>query len=336
MDLQHYEEQQPMDNPKKPWQELIRLIIDCSEVYTFGTSNYQPISFNIHGVLCFNNTGMWHPDDEQLNRYKRVELHDIIRKLTSAGLVPLIKSWTKFSIYNCKFLEYLDELGILDKITFLAYSDPITCIPAKYMSKMTSLQTLIINTSYTFTYDVLIVDITGVYASNLAEIISILPASLETLFIQSADFNGKLDNLPIGLRILYIISTLFNQPLDYLPTGLEVLAVLNAHYYTKSHILNLPQFLKFLALDINNHSTDNTIALQIPLEVEYLYLSSNRKFPESFIDSIGGHNYTNLQQVKRIICSPYWFQIFNSKPGIKLISIDTVHISDIIEKLLKI
>ena len=66
------------------WKELIKYIQDTAEVCDFYTNDYQLISFNKQGALCFNRGGMWHPDDEIENRYKRVDLNIIIQKIGRA------------------------------------------------------------------------------------------------------------------------------------------------------------------------------------------------------------------------------------------------------------
>jgi hypothetical protein len=318
-------------------QELIHKLINTSEIYDFYTNDYQLISFNIYGVLCFNRCGLWHPKNEQINRYKRVELHDIIRKITISGIEPLIKTWSSFSIFNYKFLDYLDSIEMLEKITFLVYTDSTVCIPMKYITKMTNLKTLIINTEKIRLYDRPTIEQINTYAEELAKITSFLPATLETLYIHCIEFNGNLDNLPHGLRILYIISALFNQSLDFLPQNLEALILLHAHNYHFS-INNLPPMLKLLALDINKIVSDYKIiyqlpiTLQLPLSIEYLYL----QFPKSFIDITDNLDCYHLKHLKTLICNPKWFQIISNQSSIKLINIDTVHYSKIIEKLFQL
>jgi len=117
------------------WQESIKLIIKTSEVCDFYAIDHHLISFNKQGTLCFNRGGQWHPDNERENRYKRVDLDIIIQKLADANLEPLITSWTAFSMHSWHFLEYLDRLNLLDKITYLAYSDPRISLPIKYNPK---------------------------------------------------------------------------------------------------------------------------------------------------------------------------------------------------------
>jgi hypothetical protein len=319
------------------WQKSIKFIIKTSEVCDFYTIDHQLISFNKQGTLCFNRGGQWHPDEERENKYKRIDLDIINRKLAEAGLVPIISSLTAFSIHSWHFLEYLDGLGLLDKITYLAYSDPHISLPIKYIKKMSALKTLIIDTSTTRVFDKPTDTELEYYRASLAELVIQLPPTLEILFIHFPTFNGSMANLPPGLRILCIISYAFNESLDYLPLSLEVLILLQLRDF-KHDIQNLPPLLKMLALDLENNRC-YTSAVQLPLELEYLLLTMRSS--NSFLCAIGKEDCENIRNLKKIICNSHWSCILNEKKisnGILqntiITNADHFHYTNIINELL--
>lgn len=313
------------------WLDSIKYIINTSEVCDFYTNDEQKISFNKHGTLCFNRGGMWHPDDEIENRYKRVDLNIIIQKLANAGLEHIIKQWTAFSMHNWLFLEYLDRLDMLDKITYLAYSDPHISLPLKYIKKMTALRILIIDPSKTSVYDKPTGKEQKVYQAGLAELVNQLPPTLEILFIHFPLFNGTLANLPIGLRILCIISYQFNQSLDYLPLSLEVLLLLQ-HSTFQHNILNLPPLLKMLALDLNGCAYKGSI--QLPPLLEYLQLTMRSN--ESFLAAVGEPDFEHILNLKTLICDAKWFsKIQQTQKTIpKLKDTNSIHYTNLIKEFL--
>ncbi len=316
------------------WRHSIKLIINTSEVCDFYCIDHHLISFNKQGTLCFNRGGQWHPEDERENRYKRVDLDIIIKKLADANLEPLIKRWTAFSMHSWHFLEYLDKLDMLDKITYLAYSDNLVSLPIKYITKMTALRTLIIDTTTTRMYNRTTRIEEDAYEASLAELVIQLPSTLEILFINFPLFNGSLANLPPGLRILYINSYNFNKSLDYLPLSLEVLILL--HYY-ENNILNLPLLLKMLVLDFRNNYNGH---IQLPPNLEYLQLNIDNK--ENFLTAIGGQDGANITNLKSLIVSSRWYTILSKRqllPGSNLQNIyiknaDTIHYTNLIKELM--
>lgn len=317
------------------WQESIKFIINTTEVCEFYTSDEQLISFNKHGTLCFNRGGMWHSADERENRYKRVDLDIIIRKLADARLEPIIRQCSAFSAHNWLFLEYLDRLELLNKITYLAYSDPRISLPTKYIKKMTALQILIINTSGTSTYNKPTIEELGIYQTCLAELVIQLPPTLEILFIHFPSFNGSMSNLPPQLRILCITSNQFTQSLDYLPLSLEALILLQLSIYSND-IQNLPPLLKVLVLDLNRNYKS---LVQLPLDLEYLYLTIH--LYDSFLKTIGGQDCENILNLKTLMCDCKYFNIINkNKYSNKILqktiikNASAIHYTNIIYELL--
>ena len=313
------------------WRDSIKYIINTSEVCNFYTNDEQKISFNKQGTLCFNRGGMWHSDDEQENRYKRVDLDIIIQKLANAGLEPIIKQWTAFSIHNWCFLEYLDRLDMLDKITYLAYSDPHISLPLKYIKKMTALRILIIDPSKNSVYDKPTYDEQKVYQAKLEELVNQLPPTLKILFIHFHLFNGKLANLPIELLILCIISYQFSHSLDYLPISLEALLLLQNGMF-QDNILNLPPLLKMLALDLDCCAYKGSI--QLPPQLEYLQLTTRSN--ESFLAALGGSDFEYILNLKILICDAKWFsKIHQTQKTIpKLKNTNSIHYTNLIKELL--
>lgn len=333
------------------WREYIELIVDTAEVCDFHTIDHQLISFNKQGTLCFNRGGMWHSKDEQEQRYKRVDVDSIIQKISDAGLESLIRSKQAFSIHSHHFLEYFDRLGILNTITYLAYTDPLVSLPIKYITKMSNLRCLIINPSKTVRFERTTAQQQAEYNASLEELVIQLPPPLEILLIAFPVFNGSLSNLPPALRILCIISNQFHQSLDYLPINLEVLLLLELSKYTLN-IENLPVGLQMLAFDCEYECY--TGALQIPPKIQYLQLNKcsittlqNALGVENAIFDCGYRDlYTveRLSQLKSLIVSSYLYNILIAKKqtleepniwkSIKIYNRDATHGSRIIEKLL--
>jgi hypothetical protein len=285
------------------WQDSMKFITNTAEVNNFYTKgDHQLISFNKQGTLCFNRGGQWHPDEG------RVDFDIIIKKLADANLEPLIKRWTAFSIHRWYFLEYLDRLDMLDKITYLAYGDPYISLPIKYIKKMTALRILIIEPHTTCKYDKPTSKEHDAYQDCLAELVIQLPPTLEILFIHYPLFNGKLTNLPPKLRILCIISEQFNESLDYLPLNLEVFILLQLHDYTHN-IMNLPPLLKLLALDLCQGSYTGGVTL--PPKLEYLLLTMDSS--DSFLAAIEEQDYQYSRDIKTILCNLKCFDILIDK-----------------------
>jgi hypothetical protein len=317
------------------WREHIQKINNPTDVNDFYTIDHHLISFNKFGALCFNRGGMWHHNDEQEYRYKRVDLEIIREKINTASLQPVIISCRSFSVPNWRFLEYLDELGLLEKITYLAYSDAQVSLPIKYIQKMQSLQTLIIDTRKTRFFNKPTSAEQSIYEKDLADLVSQLPIPLETLFIDFELFNGSLANLPAGLRILCINSYHFTGSLDYLPMNLEVLLLLHLNYYI-ADILNLPVGLKMLGLNFADGSYKGSITL--PPELEYLQF--NIKNEQGFLAAIG-ENCEHLARLKSlVVASNIWTKLLMLKDkypalnNVKLTNAGRIHHTRLIDELL--